>query len=405
MDYAQKINEMRAQRATLKAEAEQHISANRFEEAKGVQAKIEKLNADLELVEALAKDSQNHAEPPKPQNEKPFRTFGEQMKAVMNAARGTVDERLLRVNDLSGTTGADGGFAVQQDFMVGIMESVVSRSPLLSRLDRYTVGANSNGAQMLCTNETDVSSSLYGGVSGYWVAEAGDIPASNPSFRQVDLKLEKLAGLCYVTEEMMEDATFLGGWLQTAFQNVLDRKLVDAVINGNGTGKPTGLLNSGALAVAAKETSQAAGTIVAKNVIKMKNQFLGSPSRAIWLAHPDAEEQLQQMTIADKAVWLPDGGLSGSEYQTLFGKDIIYEDACAALGSKGDIMLIDPFMYMMIAKGSVRQDWSAHVAFVSDKRAFRIVMRCNGAPKVSSPITIAHSTAKRSPFVALAERA
>lgn len=405
MDYATKINEMRAQRAQLKAQAEEHIGANRFEEARAVRTRIEALNADLDVVEALARESEGRAEPQKPQTEKPFKSLGEQLMAIKNAARGIVDDRLNRVNDISGTTGADGGYAVQQDFLVGIMDSVISQSPLLSRLDRYTVGEGSNGAQMLCTDETDVSSSLYGGVTGYWVSEAGDIPASNPKFRQVDLKLEKLAGLCYVTEEMMEDATFLGGWLETAFVNVLDRKLVDAVVNGDGSGKPTGILTSGALATAAKVTAQEAGTIVTNNIVKMSAQFIGDRRRAIWLAHPDAEGQLPLLNVEGKLVWLPEGGLSASPYQQILGHDVIYDDACAAIGSLGDIMMIDPGMYMLIAKGNIRRDWSAHVAFVADKRAFRIVMRCNGAPKLSSSITIAHSTAKRSPFVALAERA
>ena len=35
---------------------------------------------------------------------------------------------------------------------------------------------------------------------------------------------------------------------------------------------------------------------------------------------------------------------------------------------------------------------------------FRVVFRCNGTPKVKSPLTIKNSTKTRSPFVALADR-
>ena len=82
----------------------------------------------------------------------------------------------------------------------------------------------------------------------------------------------------------------------------------------------------------------------------------------------------------------------------------LFVDCCSALGSKGDILLVDPYMYILLTKGTAKQDWSIHVEFLTDQNCFRMVFRCNGAPKVSKPLTIKNSTKTRSPFVALADR-
>ena len=68
------------------------------------------------------------------------------------------------------------------------------------------------------------------------------------------------------------------------------------------------------------------------------------------------------------------------------------------------MLLIDPMQYILLTKGTAKQEWSIHVEFLSDQRAFRMVFRCNGAPKATTPLTIRNSNKQRSPFVGLAAR-
>ena len=92
------------------------------------------------------------------------------------------------------------------------------------------------------------------------------------------------------------------------------------------------------------------------------------------------------------------------DYQSILNRPVVFDDNCSAVGSKGDIMLIDPKEYMLLQKGSVKQDWSMHVAFLTDQNCFRIIFRCNGAPKKNKPVKIKNSSNTRSPFVTLAAR-
>jgi hypothetical protein len=88
----------------------------------------------------------------------------------------------------------------------------------------------------------------------------------------------------------------------------------------------------------------------------------------------------------------------------VLNKPVLFDDSCSALGAAGDVNLIDPFQYILLTKGTARQDWSVHVEFLTDQNCFRMVYRCNGAPKTDSTLTIKNSTKARSPFITLAAR-
>ena len=343
-----------------------------------------------------------------------FDSLGEQLAAIANAKKtGRVDDRLTQIqNAAKGAaegTGADGGFLLQQDFAGLIMESAVEVSPLLNRLDRYTCSSAANSMRWTAVDETDVTTSVFGGIQTYWAAEAAEVAASKAKFRENKLDLEKMMGVSYVTDEMLQDASFLTGFLGNAFKLGAADLLVESVLNGDGSGKPTGILKSPALVEVAKESGQAAGTLLGQNVFNMQTRTLHkNRSKMVWMMHPDLEDALPNLTIgkgsAEQLLWAPEGGMHAFNEQRILSKPVLFEDSCAKRGSKGDIMLIDPTQYILLSKGAARQDWSMHVEFLSDQMCFRFVLRCNGKPKPTAPLKIKNSDKTRSPFVTLAAR-
>ena len=426
MDFMEKITELRAEKSKLLAQAE----ALPLEDVEGrdkITDQMEGLNAQIKSLERQAKASADGAavydgilhsgEGTKKQADggapKLFASLGEQLKAIYDLRKGqTMDDRLGKINaaaGVTGTTGADGGFLLQEDFAGRILESAVQNSPLLNRLDRYTCSSAANSMRWISANETDVSKSVFGGVQMYWAAEGATVAASKPQFREMKLDLEKMMGFCYCTDEMLQDAAFLTGFVGNAFSLAGDRLLTESVISGDGVGKPKGLLNSKALITVDKEASQAAGSFLGMNAVKMQARAMPrGRERLVWLMHPDAEELLPTLALenggAAKFLWNPEGGLGNFDTQRVLNKPVLFEDSCAALGTKGDILLVDPWQYILLTKGTAKQDWSIHVEFLTDQNCFRMVFRCNGAPKVNKPLIIKNSTKKRSPFVALADR-
>lgn len=427
IDYNEKIAGLRAEKGQLLQQAEDLVQQGKYEEVDGLSAQMDTLNSQIKSLEALAEASRQNAEPvydgvlhspgaaAGEQEDRPFANLGEQLKAIYDFRKNHVeDRRLQRVNNAAlganETTGADGGFALQTDFAGAILESAVQQSPLLNRLDRYTCSNAANAMRWLYADETDVSKSVFGGVQMYWAAEAATVAASKPQFREVKLDLEKMMGFAYATDEMLTDAAFLSGFFGNAFTLAADRLLTESVIDGDGVGKPLGLLHSKALVAVDKESGQAAGTFVGMNAVKMQARALPrNRDRLVWLMHPDLEEQLPALAIqsgeAAKFLWNPEGGLGNFDSQRVLNKPVLFEDSCAALGSQGDVLLVDPFQYILLAKGSAKQDWSIHVEFLTDQNCFRMVFRCNGKPKANGPVKLKNSTKTRSPFVTLAARA
>lgn len=433
MDFMEMITELRAKKKALADQAGALVSDGKFDELDSITDQMEDINKRIRALERNLEASRSGAEPvsgydgllhsggdggvrdKQQEGARPFRSLGEQLQAIMNVSKShTPDKRLIQVNNaaLGSNEGVkqDGGYILQEDFAGVIMDTAVQNSALLNRLDRYTCSSPANSMRWVSVDETDISSSVFGGVQMYWTSEANTVAASKPRFREMKMDLEKMMGIAYATDEMLTDVPFMTGFFGSAFTMAAERLLVSSVISGDGNGKPKGLLLSEALITVDPEAGQAAGSFVGANAIKMQARSMPKGrERLVWLMHPDAEEQLPYLSIqsgeAAKFLWNPEGGLGGFDTQRVLNKPVLFEDSCAALGSKGDISLIDPYQYILLTKGTAKQDWSIHVEFLTDQMAFRLVFRCNGGPKVETPLTIKNSTRTRSPFVTLAARA
>jgi HK97 family phage major capsid protein len=349
-----------------------------------------------------------------------WNSFGEFLVAVKNAAIAPhrIDPRLDPGLDVEAATGSSegspsgGGFLVGTDHSQEILNRVYSIGELASRVRHIPIGPNANGLTINAISETSrATGSRWGGVRAYWLAEAGVKTGSKPELRQVEWKLKKLAALWYATDELLQDSTAMESIAMQAFAEEINFMVEDSIINGTGAGQPTGILNCPALVSQAKETGQTAGTLVANNIIKMwSRMWARSRQNAVWLINQEIEPQLYTMSLpvgtGGVSVFLPPGGLSTSPYATLFGRPILPLEYCAALGTVGDIMLIDPSQYIMIDKGGIQSASSIHVQFIYDETCYRWVLRTDGKTPWNNVLTPykGGANATQSPFVAVATR-
>ncbi|MHC4868029.1 MAG: phage major capsid protein [Planctomycetota bacterium] len=360
----------------------------------------------------------------KDEGDRKFATFGEQLMAVKNAAMpgATIDPRLLGLNAkdasddqkttivrLNETIGAQGGFLVQEDFAGQITRQVYETGQLASRVRKIPVGANANGLTAWAINETArATGSRFGGVRSYWLGEAADKTRSKPTFKEISLRLRKLAAICRATDEVLQDTVALEGIVRQAFAEDFAWMVDDAIYNGLGGFQPLGVMASGVLVSVAKENGQAANTIVTENILKMYSRRLGPAGAFSWFINQDIEPQLYALTLdvgtGGMPVYMPPGGLSDAPYGRLLGLPVIPLEHTATVGTTGDIMLADFSQYIMIDKGPTQVASSIHVYFVSDETAFRFVYRCDGQPIDAAPITPANSALTQSAFVVLDSR-
>jgi HK97 family phage major capsid protein len=376
-----------------------------------MEAKISELEKDLPRPVTVPNFDGRRSLP----NGQGFASFGEFLQCVAKAGRpgGQTDSRLYDIQaaatGLNETVPSDGGFLVTQDFSNELLTEVFKTGVLAPLCRRIQISGNSNSIKINGFDETSRASTRFGGIVGYWKDEAALKTASKPKFRQIELSLKKLIGLCYASDELMADVSVLDAVLRAAFASEIRFQLDDAILNGTGAGQPLGILNSGCLVSVDKETGQKAATIVSENIFKMWSRLLpGSEVNAVWLVNKNTLPQLFQMSLAvgtgGVPVYMPANAMAGQPYQSLMGRPVITVEQCPTLGTVGDIILADLGGYILAEKGGIQSDMSIHVQFIYDESVFRFVYRVDGQPVLASTITPYKGSSTQSFFVALQTR-
>lgn len=352
----------------------------------------------------------------------PFRSLGEQMRAVATATiTGQRDTRLDAIQDWARTQAAagganesvpaDGGFLVQQDQTDALLSLTHDTGVLSSRARRVPIGPNANGLKANLIKETSrATGSRFGAVRVYREGEADPTTASRPKFRQIDLSLYKLMGLFYATDELLQDTTALTAIASTAFQEEFGWQIDDEIYNGSGAGEMLGILNAGALVTVAKESGQEAASLYPENIFKMLARVpaanLGSSA---WFINQDVWPAIlglaQTIGLGGVPLYLEPGRLPDTPNGSILGRPIVPIEQAATLGTVGDIVLADLSQYLIIEKGGPQMASSIHVEFLTAQQVFRWIVRNNGQPIPESAITPANGSNTQSPFVALATRA
>ena len=348
---------------------------------------------------------------------RPFASLGEQLMAIASAAAqgATVDPRLMEIGAVSGMSEgvpADGGFLLQDTFVNDIFRLVHDTGLVASRLPRpIPLGTMSTSIKMPGIDETSrANGSRWGGLQAYWVEEGEQPSDTKVKFQRIALELNKLMALAYLTGEQMRHTPVVERIVTDGFAEEFGFKLDDAGIRGSGVGQPLGVLNSDALITVAKETGQAADTIVFENIVKMWSRLWArSRGNAVWFINQDVEPQLYTLSLAvgtgGVPVYLPAGGLSGSQYGTLFGRPVVPIEQCSTLGDLGDVILADMSQYWRIEGGAAQYASSMHVKFTTDEQAFRGIYETDFRPTWTSALTPYKGSNTISPFVTLAARA
>lgn len=420
-----KVLEMRAKRenARLKAmeilnkaeKEDRFLSSEEQKEIDKYEDEIRSWDASIERAERMiAMEPDEIEEKPEvktaPKNEeRKFKTFGEQLMAAYRASMpgGQVDNRLTTraASGLNESNPSDGGFLVQQDFVSELLKRTYETGILASKVKKIPISTSANGLKINAVDEDSrANGSRFGGVQTYWEGEADKLAGSKPKFRVLELSLKKLTGLCYATDELLQDTAALESVIRQAFAEEFGFKIDDAILTGTGAGEPLGILNSSSLVTVAKESNQAE-KITVENLIKMWNRVWSrSRNNAVWFINQEIEPYLYTLKIGTTPVYVPAGGLSEKPYGTLFGRPVIPLEQCSALGEVGDIILADLNQYLLIDKGGINAQSSIHVRFLYDENVFRFIYRVDGQPIWNKPLTPYKGTATQSPFVALAKR-
>lgn len=339
--------------------------------------------------------------------------FGLELLAVRAAAIAMQEGRpieaaqraiLQRMERQSAATGlntdvpSEGGYLVAPERAATILQRSYETGAVLSRVARMPIGPGSNGMQLPAIDETSrADSSRYGGIVSTWVGQGTSVAAGKPKFRIMDLKLRKCMATVYATDEQLVDAIALEGWINRFLPLELTFRVEDAIVNGVGSNQPLGVLNSGAVITVTRNT---ANKIIYDDCQAMwlrlwagSRGAAGDASATVWLIDQSAEGELEKLSLPIGTagvlapIYKPAGSVAGQRYASLYGRPVIPVEYMAALGTSGDLVLVDLSQYLVIDKGAVEQAVSLHVAFLTDEQVFRFIYRVDGQFQWNAALT------------------
>lgn len=347
-----------------------------------------------------------------------FKHFGELLMASKNASmsaregRRYHDERLeilsaAPTSAASGLSGADGGYVLPVGYSTSIIEAVEAPTSIYAQTDRLDIDTYSQKFPVDETTDWQTS----GGIQAYRDGELNVLTQTGIKLKEAEFTASRLTCFVPVSNELLESAVSMGSYINKRAPRKMSFKVDKEVVDGTGVGQMLGMINSGCIISVAKESGQTADTIVRLNLSKMWMRMLDENRRnAVWLVNQDVEAQLRELqfvgTESPIPLYIPQGGMSASPFSTLYGRPVIYHQACKTLGDKGDIILADLSQFATVRKGTgIKADSSIHFFFDAYATAFRFIMYVGGRPWLSTEISPLNGSTTYSPFVTLDERA
>jgi HK97 family phage major capsid protein len=331
-----------------------------------------------------------------------FASLGEFAATVREAAKvhkgGSIDQRLIRNQSSTYSSegaGEDGGFAVPPDFRAGIWMHINGEQSLLGRTDQTPTKSNNIEMPTDQAPPWDTSS----GPQVSWDGEGDKISPSKIKLKSKTIRLNKIDCLVPVTDELVEDAPALDGYLRRIVGQRIDFAISLSIVQGPGAGKPLGILTSPSLLSIPRETLDEITFGDLKNLIG--NLYAPLFPRSVFLVHPKVIPALMDIhfplveygtpnnqAVAPTPVYLPNGGIAGAPFGTLMGRPLIPTEACEPVGDKGDIILVDLSQFWTATKSTgLRTDVSIHLWFDYGILAYRFILRFTGSPHWAAPIT------------------
>ncbi len=325
-------------------------------------------------------------------------------------------QRLTKVYESSRTkaalghpSGPSGGYLVPADLQLELMQDVAEEGIFRPQatvvpMDCYTLRLPLPDASTAPAGASIAP--FFGGIQMKWTLEGATRPETEPTFRAVDLTAWDLTGYALQSNTFMADG---GPGLETFFRTLFARSIAwyedYAYFQGNGVGQPMGLLNGGGTVFVDRETS---GHITSEDIGEMSGTLLpASWPRAIWAVSPTAWLDLLNLGGGASGVspaWqINQPFLDGPGHFILNGRPGFVSEKLPAAGTKGDIFLFDPMLYVIGDRQAVEVDVSFDepTAFTKNQAVWRVIYRGDGQPWFGKSITLQDASTVVSPYVGI----
>lgn len=328
-----------------------------------------------------------------------FRYLFAKSHASGRPARVTVAKAVM-----SELTGAAGGYTVPRGYSARLLRSFAEHGILYHLANRVDLESYTGECPTVDAKTASAGvSPFFGGATFSWSQQGTTPGASEPAFAQLNLTAWDLIGNTVISNQLLADMQPDGEQRLLRLLGKAAAWAADwAFFNGLGAGSkmPLGVVassNQGKVAV----TRAVAGHITQSDVAGMVGALLpGSWGASIFCTSPTGLSDVVKLTEyqANQYIRRRKAGQCGH----LMSLPLYVTEKLPTLGTAGDLLLVNPEMYVVGLRQDAVVEVSAHepTQFAKNRSVIRTWLRGDGKPLLPAAVTLANGSTA-SPVVVL----
>jgi len=315
-----------------------------------------------------------------------FKSFDEYLSVICSKR---FDPRLR--NAATEGVPAEGGFIVPTEYAGMLLDKSLESEIVRPRATVWTMKTDTRKVPAW-DSANHSAGNTAGGLKGVWLAEGGTATRQTPKLRIIELTAKKLACFSQGSNELLADGMDFEAQLSSAMIGACGWSMDYAFFNGTGAGQPLGMLADPALITVAKESGQAARTVLYDNIVKMFARIAPQClANSVWMVNNSVIPQLLMlsMVVGTGGSHVPVMNESNGKF-TILTRPVIFTEKVPALGSVGDISLVDWSQYCIGMRKEVALDRSNAPGWTEDLTDYRTILRVDGQGTWDQAITPKH---------------
>jgi len=271
-------------------------------------------------------------------------------------------------NALQVGTDTEGGFLVPDEYERTLIQALEEENKLRSLCKVIRTSSGDRKIPLVASHGT-----------ASWVDEEGLIPESDDAFGQISLGAHKVASIIKVSDELLQDSVFdVESYIATEFARRVGDAEEAAFINGDGAGKPIGMLHD-TNGAAAGVTAASATAITADELIDLVYS-LKAPyrKRARFLFNDQTIKAIRKLKDGNgQFLWQP--GLQAGQPNTLLGYNYETSTHMPIIGAGAKPILFGDFSSYWIADRDGRSIQRLNELYAATGQiGFRVTQRLDG---------------------------
>lgn len=315
---------------------------------------------DLELSKPTNTPIKNN--PAKPKKEKTGRASNEYRQAFWKAMRNKHSFDVQ--NALQIGTDSEGGYLVPDEFERTLIDTLEDENLMRQVANVITTSFGDKKIPVVASKGT-----------ADWTDEEAPMHESDDAFGVVTLGAHKLSTMIKVSEELLNDSVFnLESYIAKEFARRIGRAEEEAFITGNGTGKPTGVLNTADIGVTTTTAS-----ITMDNIIDLYHS-LREPYRrtAIFITNDATVKAIRKLKDGSgQYLWQP--SVQAGQPDTILNKPVRTSTYVPTIAASAKTITFGDFKHYWIADRQGRSFQRLNELYAATGQVgFRATQRVDG---------------------------